>query len=384
VNVKENLIPTKKKKKILLFFWISLLIHAIFLLIIFFNAFKKQQTFIIIPLQKQDLKTLQKLAQRQQELKKAFAKTSDLPASLKPRKSEFGSTVFFDDKAQFTTPQAKLTGPQDQEGKDLTQPKAQPQPQVKKQQAEQIAEKIKQELQKKEEKKVAEKEPVKESRTKEIKVEKKEGPKITQAQKKADEAKKEKPGKDIEKRIKEIEEKQKMVSGAQKLPDNVQLPKMQKLKTFGTDAQDKSPIVSTKKSIISMTKGFIENFKNEGSDWLERKGDDSKRPSFEELKYISYEEKVNWHLQSSWKQNFASNPTLGIPEGKAVVEFLVHADGTVHDLTLLQSSGSQQLDQVILKSIEFASPLPPLPQHFGTDTYKTGRIIHVTHHLLKF
>jgi TonB family protein len=370
VKVKENLMPTKKNKKFLLFFWISLLIHALFLLIILFNAFKKHSSFVIIPLQKQDLKTLQKLAQRQQELKKAFTKKSDLPASLKPRKSEFGATVFFDDRAQFTPPAAKLIGPQDQAGKNLTQPKVQPQPLVKKQPAEEIKDKIKQE-----------------SKIKEIKNEKKEGPQIKPTQEKTDVVKKDetrKPGQDVEKRIKEIEEKQKMVSNAQGLPGDVQLPKMQKLQTFGTDAQDKSPIVVTKKSIISMTKGFIENLKGEGSDWLERKGDDSKRPSFEELKYISYEEKVNWHLQSSWKQNFASNPTLGIPEGKAVVEFLVHADGTVHDLALLQSSGSQQLDQVILKSIEFASPLPPLPQHFGTDTYKTGRIIHVTHHALKF
>lgn len=323
-----------------------------------FNAFKKRPTFVIIPIKGHDLKTPQKLAQLKKE-KELKDKKNNLPASLKPRKSVFGSTVFFDDNAQFTPPQAKIIKPQDQQGLDLNKP-------------------ILQKGKNKEAKLQAKKEPtekaIKESKNKTNFIETKKEP----TEKLAKE--------EVEKRIKDIKARQEMVDRAHDLPP-AQIPKMQKLQTFGQSSQDKSPITrNTKKSIVAMTKGFIENLHetDEGRDWLERKGDDNKRPSFEELKYISYEEKVTWHLQSSWKQNFGTNPTIIIPEGNAVAEFQIKNDGTVHNITLLKSSGNQSLDQVILKSIEFASPFPPLPQHFNTNNYKTGRIIHVTHQLIKF
>lgn len=132
-----------------------------------------------------------------------------------------------------------------------------------------------------------------------------------------------------------------------------------------------------KRNIIALTKGFVENLKDEGEDDIERDGDPNKRPSFEEMKYISYESNINWCLQAAWKQNFAYNPTIQAHEGKAVIEFTLNEKGYVTHSELLQSTGYRDLDSVIMKNLQFANPFPPVPKHFGVKNYTTGRIIHV-------
>jgi len=132
-----------------------------------------------------------------------------------------------------------------------------------------------------------------------------------------------------------------------------------------------------KRNIIAMTKGFIENLKDEGNDWLERKGDDNKRPSFEELKYISYEEKITWGLQASWKQSFEHSPLHDLNHNDAVIDFSIDDQGNLVNCEMLQSTGNADLDRMIIKNTKLASPFPPLPKHFNTKLYRTGRIIHV-------
>jgi TonB family protein len=135
------------------------------------------------------------------------------------------------------------------------------------------------------------------------------------------------------------------------------------------------------RNIINLTKGYVEKLRGEnGTDLIDRDGDPNKKPNFEELKYISYESKINWCLQSSWKQNFAHNKALHFNEGKAIIEFTLDEKGYITNSKMLQPTGSNELDNAILKNLEFASPFPPLPKHFGTKTYTTGRIITVYAH----
>ncbi len=131
------------------------------------------------------------------------------------------------------------------------------------------------------------------------------------------------------------------------------------------------------REIIKLTKGFVENLKNEGDDLIERDGDPNKRPSIEDMKYISYESNINWGLQAAWKQNFAYNSTISARDSKAVIEFNLDEKGYVTHSELLQSTGYKDLDMIIMKNLELASPFPPLPKHFGVKNYTTGRIIHV-------
>lgn len=132
------------------------------------------------------------------------------------------------------------------------------------------------------------------------------------------------------------------------------------------------------KNLIKLTKGYIEKLHGEnGTDLIDRDGDPNKKPSFEELKYISYESKINWCLQSSWKNNFSHNQAFPISESKAVIEFTLDESGKVIKHYMLQSTGYKEVDIAIIKNLEFASPFPPLPKHFGTKTYTTGRSITV-------
>ncbi|MFC1895003.1 TonB family protein [Candidatus Dependentiae bacterium] len=181
--------------------------------------------------------------------------------------------------------------------------------------------------------------------------------------------------------IAEVEKKQAMITQKNV---SARLPKTVKIKTTGQAKKDKGPIILPRRSIIKMTKGFVDNLKDKGNDWLERKGDDNKKPSFEELKYLSYEQKIQWQLQSSWKQNFAYRQNKKLLEGKAVVEFIILLDGSVTCVKILQQSGNNEIDHLIIKSIKLAAPFPPLPKHFGKDNYKTGRIFHVTCRKLHF
>ena len=298
--------------------------------------------------------------------------TNDLPASLKPRQSAFGTTVMFDETPQFKKAKAEqLTEQKQKEIKSEEQEEQAP-----------VQKKQKQQPEKKERKQEEKPKPVPkvESKIKELKQEEPEAPEPKE------ELKEQEKPEEIKDRIKEIEKQQEMLEKAEQEPKEQKppsMPRTERIRTIGESPKDKSTIVK-KRSIVAMTKGFVENLKNEGNDWLERKGDDNKRPSFEEMKYISYEQEVNWHLQNSWKQNFGCRPWEKVIEGKAVIDFKITLNGDVKDVKLLQSSGYSELDNIILKSVHLAAPFPPLPKHFGKDVYNTGRIIYVNSHRLGF
>jgi len=140
-----------------------------------------------------------------------------------------------------------------------------------------------------------------------------------------------------------------------------------------------------KRNIIALTRGYVENVKDlGGKDSLERDGDSSISPTLEELKYLSYETKLSWCLQASWKQNFAYNRFDRAMEGDAVIEFTVDQHGTLLNSKLLRPTGIVKLDSMIMKTTELAAPFPPLPKFFGTPTYTTGRIIQVRSSCARF
>jgi TonB family protein len=143
----------------------------------------------------------------------------------------------------------------------------------------------------------------------------------------------------------------------------------------GARSVEKQP----KRNIIALTKGFIEkHYGEEGTDLIDRDGDPNKRPSFEELKYLSYESNISWCLQAAWKQNFSRRMmTHYPPRMEAVIEFTLNEHGTITNSSLLQSTGYKEIDSMIMENTKFASPFPPLPKHFGTKNYVTGRIIQV-------
>ena len=301
----------KKYKKELLLLFLSLLAHLILIVVFFTFGFHKKFFKVVVP---------QKISKDK----------SELPASLKPRKSKFGSYVFFDD-----TPHEKIpkTMPEELPGKDVVSVAG-----IEEAKITEVASDIKPEQ---EVKKIA---------------------KPSSFTEKHESL--------LEKRIREMEENQTKIGELSR--KGVEFAKDETTDLLKSEKEKTVQAKSKKRNILAMTKGYLESLKDEGNDALERKGDDKRRPSFEELKYISYIERIGWALQSSFKRNFSD---VRISEndsvGDTVVYFTIDENGNLVNSELVQSSGLKVWDNMILKNFKFASPFPPVPRHFGTKTFST-------------
>lgn len=339
---------TKKSSQLFRIIRISLIIHIILAIIFLLFAFKQGP-----------IKNIAITAKKEPRIEYV----DERPAALKPRKSEFGIAPF-DNEAQFKKPVAKIAGPEKLDGTTQQKKTSQKEKNIKK-----ISSK------KQTQKKMARKrKPLKikttKAKTKIItskdKEEKTQDIKTTEEQK--DPLNKEAALRQAQ-GDRAIKEKVEINQDDEK----AEQPKIEKFKTLGIDLKDTIPDVKPKKSIIGMTKGFIENLRHKGDDWLERDGDENKRPSYEELKYMSYEKTIQWHLQQSRNINF--NKSKATWNNKIVhIQFIIDKNGNIYDIKLAESSGDSELDEQWMKIIKQASPFPPLPEHFKTEYYNTGRI----------
>ena len=111
--------------------------------------------------------------------------------------------------------------------------------------------------------------------------------------------------------------------------------------------------------------GFLASWQNEGSDWFERKGNENIRPDFEEMKYLSYLQKIAWYMQNAWQRQErvqVHNPPADI----VVTGVRVTLDklGNLVNAAMLQSCGVAQLDDMVTRGIREGGPYPPLPDTF--------------------
>ncbi|MBX9830519.1 TonB family protein [Candidatus Babeliales bacterium] len=358
-----------KKKRLTLFVIASLLFHFFLLFFVLHVGFH-----ISLP----DL--VKAFEQKIQHIQPIFEK-NEMPAALKPKKSDFGSFVFFDNPTDIIPqqmPEATSKGQADME----VEPKEKV---AEKKQA--IAELQKEILAQPQEpeKKLAQKEITKPAAPKKIEESSIKAPSLPKEVKQI-----------VKKEATEKTESQEELKKAQqKLADRIKNIEQtqQKVAALEKPQEEFSPLVkretakalpAPKQNIVAMTRGFLENLKDKGDDWLERKGDENKMPSFEELKYLSYEQRINWQLQASWKQHFARHFSTRPLQGKVAVEFSINESGALTHANIIQSSGMRELDDVILASVRKAAPFPPLPKHFNKTVYPTARIISVHAHMFGF
>ncbi len=114
--------------------------------------------------------------------------------------------------------------------------------------------------------------------------------------------------------------------------------------------------------ILAHTRNLLESIKNEGTDSLERKGDDSKRPSFEEMMYISYMEKIFFNLQKAFKIKI-SNDFYTPHRGTCILYFTITNQGNLANLDLINEAPQQRLTDMTIKHLKYAAPFPPIPKH---------------------
>ncbi|MEX0940488.1 MAG: TonB family protein [Candidatus Babeliales bacterium] len=131
-----------------------------------------------------------------------------------------------------------------------------------------------------------------------------------------------------------------------------------------------------KLTFADLADGFLKSIKNEGDDWLERKGDENKKPDFKDLKYLSYIQKLVWYMQNEWR---LQQSKLNIPPGQDLILtilIIIAKDGSVQDVRTLKPSGYQAYDSLLIKGVETAAPYPPVPNHFKSNNFDFVLTIH--------
>lgn len=80
---------------------------------------------------------------------------------------------------------------------------------------------------------------------------------------------------------------------------------------------------------------------------------DDREPSANSL--FAYVQKVKEAIKANW------HPKAGLEERSVHVVFSIREDGSVHDIKITKSSGSQEVDQSALEAVQAASPFGQLP-----------------------
>lgn len=128
--------------------------------------------------------------------------------------------------------------------------------------------------------------------------------------------------------------------------------------------------VKPRVTLADLAKGFIESINKGGQDFLERDGDPNIRPDFKDLKYLSYIQKAVWYMQNEWKLAQSKLELRTSQELILSIIITILKDGSVSGIRIAKPSGSNELDSFLIRGIEKASPLPPVPNHFGTDNFE--------------
>ena len=136
--------------------------------------------------------------------------------------------------------------------------------------------------------------------------------------------------------------------------------------------------VKPRLTLADLAKGFIESINKGGEDWIERDGDPNIRPDFKDLKYLSYIQKAVWYMQNEWKLAQSKLELRTHQELILSIIITILRDGSVSGVRIVKPSGSNELDSFLIKGIEKASPLPPVPNHFDTDNFELP--LSIIHH----
>lgn len=129
---------------------------------------------------------------------------------------------------------------------------------------------------------------------------------------------------------------------------------------------------SRKISFADLAQGFIENIRHEGNDWIKREGNENKQPDEQDLRKISYLQKIIWYMQNEWRIH--ENKLHITHPSNLVVQLIITIlkDGTISHIEKVTPSSDPEYDTFIINGIHACSPLLPLPKHFNTHAFDFG------------
>lgn len=150
-------------------------------------------------------------------------------------------------------------------------------------------------------------------------------------------------------------------------PTQGQQQKASQRTNTGTQTKIASPI-EKKLTFNDLASGFLASWQNDGNDWLEREGNENIRPDFEEMRYLSYLQKIAWYMQNAWQRQdrviLQKGPTEIVVTG---VRVTIDKNGNLKNALMVKTCGFSQLDDMVMNGIREASPYPPLPAHFKKE-----------------
>ncbi len=95
-----------------------------------------------------------------------------------------------------------------------------------------------------------------------------------------------------------------------------------------------------------------------------------------------YAEGMVSRIRVNWYSNMPHLIQTGL-KGVVTIRFTIHRDGTITDVTILQSSGIPPYDFAAKKGIELSSPLSPLPRDFPNETERVTAMFYYNQELPK-
>lgn len=129
-------------------------------------------------------------------------------------------------------------------------------------------------------------------------------------------------------------------------------------------AQEKAKKQQAQKIMAGITRGYLDQLQNEGSDLVQTVGGDpNKKPTAQQLKEQQYVAKVIWCLQNA--RSILSPLVLKERQDLTIyVTLILDQNGKKIDLKLTRPSGNPTVDDYFMKLFEYASSsFPPLPSY---------------------
>lgn len=144
--------------------------------------------------------------------------------------------------------------------------------------------------------------------------------------------------------------------------------------TIDTTSQEQSPIQHEsllptrspqKKSIIALTKGYLDSIDYGGHDTFNREGDPTLQSSLEDLQWQSYLKKIFWEINQSLR-------ILGLlshcpVQGTALLLLTLQCNGKLATIDLTHTRSPNPCEKIALQVIKRAAPFPPIPAHISTQ-----------------
>ena len=271
--------------------------------------------------------------QLEPDYKELLAQAHELPAALKPKKSHLGVPVVFKDIPSNAAQQTDAAKASDAAKADAAQ-----QPNEQKQEQASISA-----------------DTEKEEQAQEIKTMLASMHKVKNNTQ-ADQQKKTEQNKEEKKAAEPKPVSQLCKDATQAAPDR------QKNNHPARQQQPQQPMPKKNMSLADLTRGFLDQIKDEGNNTIKMEGDPNKMPTDEQLKHERYLQKIQWCLQNSFKIYRERAPMVA--ENTEVKVYLeIEQSGHINQVHIAQTSGNPTFDQFMLFAFnEASSSFPPLPQ----------------------